>query len=356
MTGPVIAVTGMNAHDNPGPGVAVIRGIRQRYGQDCRIIGLAYDALEPGVFLGDLVDEAFLIPYPSEGETAFWTRMMQIHETCDLDVLLPTLDAELPIILGLEQKLHEQGIKTFLPSRASLEQISKSRFHKLRKDYGINVPESDVATDTSRLDALCRKFGFPVMIKGQYYEAYIAHNTQEAILYFSKIRDRWGLPIIVQQYILGEEYDVVALGDGNGDTVGLVPMRKMYLTDKGKAWAGITVTDPKLLDLAYQVISKLEWQGPMELEIMRRRADGELFLLEVNPRFPAWVYLAVGSGVNLPAATVALALGEEISPMPDFEVGKIFVRTSMDMITDLEKFESITTLGHLSHTPKENTK
>jgi len=82
--------------------------------------------------------------------------------------------------------------------------------------------------------------------------------------------------------------------------------------------------------------------------------DSKLFLLEINPRFPAWVYLAVGSGVNLPAAVVAMAMGEDPPEMPDFEIGKIFVRTSMDMITDLSKFEAITTLGRLIHTPKES--
>ena len=51
-----------------------------------------------------------------------------------------------------------------------------------------------------------------------------------------------------------------------------------------------------------------------------------------------------------------MALGEQPAPMPDFQVGKIFVRTSMDMITDISKFESITTLGQLIHTPQESAK
>ncbi len=353
MTTLTIAVTGLNAHDSPGPGIPVIRGIREHYASGCRIVGLAYDALEPGVYMEDLVDHAFLIPYPSEGEESFRTRLLEIHSKCGLDVLVPTLDAEMPIILKMRDELTELGIKTFLPSDENLAQISKTRFQKLSERHGINVPLSDSAADLSRLDSLCRSLGFPVMIKGQFYEAYIAHNYQEAVLYFNKIRDRWGLPIVVQEYILGEEYDVVAVGDGKGGTVGLVPMRKMYLTDKGKAWAGITVTDPRLINMSHDVIAKLEWRGPLELEVMRRRSDGELFLLEINPRFPAWAYLSVGAGVNLPAAVVALALGEKVTVAPDFEVGKIFVRYSMDLITDLAKFESITTLGELQHTQPE---
>ena len=33
-------------------------------------MGLAYDALDPGVYASDVVDEVFLIPYPSQGRDA----------------------------------------------------------------------------------------------------------------------------------------------------------------------------------------------------------------------------------------------------------------------------------------------
>ena len=41
----VIAVTGLNAIDSPGPGVAVIRAIRDGLNRPVRIIGLAYENL-----------------------------------------------------------------------------------------------------------------------------------------------------------------------------------------------------------------------------------------------------------------------------------------------------------------------
>ena len=42
-----IGVTGLNNTDNPGPGVPVIRGIRESDFFECRIIGLAYENMEP---------------------------------------------------------------------------------------------------------------------------------------------------------------------------------------------------------------------------------------------------------------------------------------------------------------------
>jgi hypothetical protein len=43
-----VAVTGMNAvPDNPGPGLAVARCLREYHGDGIRIVGLGYDALDP---------------------------------------------------------------------------------------------------------------------------------------------------------------------------------------------------------------------------------------------------------------------------------------------------------------------
>jgi carbamoyl-phosphate synthase large subunit len=70
-------------------------------------------------------------------------------------------------------------------------------------------------------------------------------------------------------------------------------------------------------------------------------------LLEMNPRFPAWVYLAKGCGQNHPEALVRMALGEDVKPFESYDVGKLFVRYSFDQIVDLKDFEKISTLGEL---------
>jgi carbamoyl-phosphate synthase large subunit len=90
----------------------------------------------------------------------------------------------------------------------------------------------------------------------------------------------------------------------------------------------------------------LPLQGGLELEIVKTEED-EYYLLEINPRFPAWVYLAVGCGQNHPEALVRMALGEKVEPYTTYDVGKLFVRYSYDMIVDLKEFEKISTLGEL---------
>jgi carbamoyl-phosphate synthase large subunit len=104
--------------------------------------------------------------------------------------------------------------------------------------------------------------------------------------------------------------------------------------------------EPSLLELAEKFIAATQWKGGFEIEIMRTQ-EGKPYIMEVNPRFPAWIYLTVGAGQNQPAALVKLALGENVPPYKGYEVGKLFIRYAWDLITDVSEFQKISAFGEL---------
>lgn len=339
-----IAVTGLNAIDSPGPGVSVIRGLLESSSFDARITGLAYESLEPGIYMHDLVNKTYQIPYPSAGQEPLLARIMYIHEQEKLDVIIPNFDAELYSFIKLEPQLKKMGIHMFLPTLHQFEERHKMNLNEFGEKYGIKVPGSKVIYDLSSMNK--PEFDFPVVVKGKYYDAFIAYNTEQIRSYFNKISAKWGLPVIIQEFIHGTEFNVTGLGDGKGNMLAAVPMRKQYITDKGKAWGGITISDDKMLALTKKFISKTKWRGGFELELMKDK-NGELFLLEINPRMPAWIYLAVGVGQNIPESLVNLALGNEVKPYKTYDVGKMFIRYAWDMIVDRKEFEGISMTGEL---------
>lgn len=341
-----IAVTGLNNTDNPGPGIPVIRGIRDSEEFNPRIIGLAYENLEPGIYMHDIVDKTYRVPYPSEGSDILMGRIMEINRLENIDVLIPNFDAELIAFMKAEEKLKEAGIRTFLPTLNQFKEREKANLPDYGKKYGVKVPFSKPITSIRDIEDLGDDFEYPVVVKGKFYDAYIANNRDQAALYYSKLSSKWGLPVIIQEFISGTEVNVVALGDGKGNTIGAVPMRKQYITDKGKAWAGVTLDDSSMLKLTDKIISESKWRGGMELELIRSEKN-DLYLIEINPRIPAWVYLAVGAGQNLPAALVKLALGHDVKRFETYETGKMFIRYSYDMITDMSEFEKLTMNGEL---------
>jgi carbamoyl-phosphate synthase large subunit len=345
MSGLTIAVTGLNATDNPAPGVAVIRAVREAF-KDCRIIGLSYDPLDPGNYMKNIADSVFLMPYPSCGAEVMMNRLASVCDKEKIDVLIPTLDAELPAYIKLAPKLLEMGIHTLLPHEDQLKLRSKANFQELKIKLDISIPKSIAITSAREISKLHEQFEFPVMVKGQFYDAYIAYSPMEAEGIFHRIVAKWGAPVIIQEFISGEEFDAAAVGDGNGGLIGVTVMRKMQLTDKGKAWGGITVAEKKLSSFIEDAMAKIKWRGPCEMEVMKSK-DGQFYMIEINPRFPAWIYLSVGAGTNLPAAVVRLALGEKVVPMPPSPPGVMFLRYSHDEICTLKDYDSLSTRGEL---------
>ncbi len=335
-----VAVTGLNNTDNPGPGVPVIRGLKDSKDFDVRIIGLVYENLEPGIYMEGLCDRIFQIPYPSAGSDDLIERIEQIHQQEKIDVMIPNLDAELFSFMKNEQRLLDKGIHTFLPSLKQFQEREKDQLAKYGEKYGVKVPESINLSSVGQISDMEDKFDYPVMVKGQFYDAYKANNEEQVKQAFYKISAKWGFPVIVQEFVQGIEVNVIALGDGKGNTIAAVPMRKQYITDKGKAWGGITLGDEKMMELTRMLIQKTLWKGGMELELIKTNG-GEYYLIEINPRIPAWVYLAVGAGQNIPDALIKLALGRDVKPMTEYKIGKMFVRYSYDVIVDLEKFAAI---------------
>ncbi len=114
------------------------------------------------------------------------------------------------------------------------------------KNTDLSVPFSKAITRIDEIEKLKDEFDYPLMVKGKFYDAYLAYNEEQVKMNYNKISAKWGLPVIIQEFIKGTEVNVVALGDGNGNTIGAVPMRKQFITDKGKAWSGITLDDQKI--------------------------------------------------------------------------------------------------------------
>ena len=115
---------------------------------------------------------------------------------------------------------------------------------------------------------LSEEIPLPYVLKGIFYGASVVQSIEEAVAAFYRTTAQWGLPVIIQEFLEGEEYDIVAVGDGSGHIVGALPMKKTFLTDKGKGWAGVTVKDPRLLEITEKFCRTTKWRGPCEVEVI----------------------------------------------------------------------------------------
>jgi carbamoyl-phosphate synthase large subunit len=335
----------MNAVDSPGPGVPVLRSLKESK-LNPQLIGFAYGALEPGNFMTDLLENSFLLPYPSSGPEVLLERIRYIHSIKKLDVIIPTLDSELDNYITISAQLKEMGVHIFLPGRKELHTRDKTYLKESLENTGVLLPETITVQDVSAIRQATDKIGFPLFVKGVFYEAYLAHNYEEAVGSFYALAAKWGVPVILQKYVSGEECNVCALAK-DGDMIGGVVMKKLFLTDKGKAWAGVTIDSEEAKLTSKKILQFIKWNGGCELEFIIENKTGKMYLLEINPRFPAWVYLATASGQNLPDALLRICLGEEVPKFTSYDIGKLFVRHSWDEIIPMKQLELLTVKGQL---------
>jgi carbamoyl-phosphate synthase large subunit len=343
-----IGVTGLNANDNPGPGIAVIRALRAHYGDDIKIIGLAYESLEPGIYMEKLVDYTYQIPYPTAGAAVLLERIEWINEQVGLTMIIPNFDSELYNFIKIAPQLERVGIKTFLPTHAQLAARDKVNLHDLGLRHNFKIPAYCLLNSVADITKAADELSYPLVMKGRFYEAQIVNSYDAAQKVFYELSSRWGMPVIAQQYIKGTEINVAGLGDAEGNLISAVPMRKLYITDKGKAWAGITIEDAELIELARHFAGSIKWKGGFELEIMKD-TDGNFFIIEINPRFPAWIYLAVAAGQNQPATLVKMAMGEQVNAYSSYTCGKMFIRHSWDEVVDISRFQQFSAFGELEN-------
>lgn len=343
-----IATTGLNAIDSPGPGVAVIRSLKEGFNEPIKIIGLAYENLEPGIYMKNICDVTYQISYPAAGAEVLYQSILNIHQQEQIDIIIPNFDAELQNFIFIANRLKQLGIHTFMPTIEMFNARDKQNLFHFGQTHHLKVPIDFPVYSLETLYQAGEKLGYPMVVKGKFYEAEVCYTYEQAQKAFYKISAKWGLPIIAQQFIAGTEVNVAALGDGEGNAISIVPMRKMYITDKGKAWAGISIEDEGLLNLTKKFVEVSKWRGGFELEIMKTN-NNDYYIMEINPRFPAWIYFATAVGQNQPAALVNLALGKKVQPYKQYQAGKLFIRYAWDMIVDVTDYQQFTVLGKYQH-------
>lgn len=340
-----VAVTGLEAMDNPSAGLGVVRSLREAPSVVRRVNGLTFNALNTGVYAEDLFDEVHIIPAPSEPADVLFSRLREIVRRTPIDVIVPTLDTEIATYARLRPRLAQIGVRVLVPPEERVKERSKIALPMLCEQLRIPYPETFVLTDRKQLDHYLSKVQFPCVLKGAVADAHIVASRDEAEVSYSRLVAAWGLPVLLQRFLDGDEYDVTALADHRSDLIGAVAMRKTAITPKGKAAVGVTVWDDELLRLVERVVQRLRWVGPLEVEFVKESGTGRYHIFEINARFPAWIYLTTGAGQNFPLAAVRLAMGEPVRKFPPYRSGVLFVRNMREHLCTIAHLGQLTTAG-----------
>lgn len=117
--------------------------------------------------------------------------------------------------------------------------------------------------------------------------------------------------ILMSEYLPGKEYGIDLLIDPENH----MPVAK-FVRDNGdvslsEVSGGKAIETDRFDDLIYEICNKLKLSYAINIDL-KLNEEGNAKLLEINPRLPATAYLAYKCGLNLPLASIYMALGEKM--------------------------------------------
>jgi predicted ATP-grasp superfamily ATP-dependent carboligase len=295
-------------------------------GRGIPISVVASDAREP-TLRSRHAQQAFVIASPSDSARAVSDLERLARKFDDPPVLYYGNDATLLLVSRMRDKL--AGWFRFSVPDPDLVEIlvDKSRFAELARQRGLNVPTSISSAEVDGASDLIARVGLPCAFKPNVHTNWLSRRASidhvpkkalradtavEALRLYDEL-SRFG-PFVAQRWIEGGEDAVLSFHCYAGEqsrVLGWFVGRKIRTFPKE---AGISTylelaEEPSVATAGFEIVSKLGIVGPLKIDFKRDARTGELYLLELNPRFTLWCYLGAAAGVNLPAIAYAALTG-----------------------------------------------
>ncbi|HZI20464.1 MAG TPA: ATP-grasp domain-containing protein [Pyrinomonadaceae bacterium] len=299
-----IYVSGLYSGTNPQPGVGVARSLKAAY-PEATLVGVEYSNRCSGIHWPDF-DELWLQrPWEELNLEAYGEAVRDVLDSGAYWV--SAIDLETMWLASLFPEGHPNLLS---PGAAALRGVAKPAV-PAHEGLPIRIPPYVWTEEHSDWDlhAFCRRYDWRVWLKGPYYEAVRAGSWAAFEGARTLMTRAWSTErLFLQAHVTGYEESVM-LCAYRGELLGCVRMRKRDLTEEGKTWAGdVTEVSEEFSAPLRRIVRELNWSGGAEIEMVRDAA-GQLWMIEWNPRFPAWVHGATIAGKNLPALLVEGATG-----------------------------------------------
>jgi carbamoyl-phosphate synthase large subunit len=247
---------------------------------------------------------------PAGAAPDFADTLLARCTTLDVDIVLPTVDAELRPLAQRRDKFAAAGISLLLAEAGALD-IILDKLALARHCAGVvRIPRTEMFGP--ELDPA--SWNYPVVVKprtgsGSRGIHIVASAAELAAM------DR-SPSLIVQDFLPGEEYSVDVLADTNGHVIASVP-RIRARVDSGVSVGSRTVHDPEVEYFGRAVARATGITYVANVQCKRDR-DGSPALLEVNPRIPGTLGLTIAAGVDMPRLALQALLGRGLPAALDF--------------------------------------
>lgn len=176
--------------------------------------------------------------------------------------------------------------------------------------------------DLNEIDYLSIKEGdipFPAIIKPNYTSGgrgmTIVKNIDELKEKYPAIKEQYG-NCHVQEFIRkgGKQIKVqVFIDPRTGKSYSsVIHKQRYYPIEGGSSCCNETILDNDLSKMCTKLLKEIGWEGFADFDLIEDPANGELKIMEINPRIPACIQSAVLSGLDYATMIADVSLGKNL--------------------------------------------
>ena len=307
-------------------GYGILRSLKQP-GNKWQLIGASIYDNSPADFFCDVFEKA--VPTNEDGYIDWLLQMIAKHK---VDLIIPGIEADMYKWVKHLPEISKSGAKVLM-NASELIALCKDKWNFYQKLIEHNSAYAIESTLTSGYDELAQKFGLPFLLKprsGHGSKGIVRVDGSEIFLQHKKDIGT----ILVAQPIIGneeEEYTCSAFCDGKGGYFAAMTLKRKLSKDGYTVSA--EVADLEQMDEALKNLCKLfKPIGPTNFQF--RLQDGNLKLLEINPRVSSSTSIRTAFGYNESLMAVEYMLEGKVPVQPMIKKGK-----AVRYIEDLIKYE-----------------
>lgn len=286
--------------------------------------------------LADLGIETIIINNnPETVSTDFDTSDKLYFEPLTVEDVLNIIDKEKPLgvvvqfggqtAINLAGELEARGVRILGTPVESIDAAEdREKFEKLLKSLEVPQTKGETVFSVDKAVEVAEGLGYPVLVRPSYVlggrAMEIVHDTEELLKYMATaVQISPKHPVLVDKYVRGKEVEVDAIGDGENI---LIPGIMEHIERAGvHSGDSIAVYPPqslsqieldKVLDYSTRIAKALKIKGLMNIQYVV--AEGEVYVLEVNPRASRTVpILSKVTGIPMVKVATKAMLGKTIS-------------------------------------------
>lgn len=240
------------------------------------------------------------------------------------DLIIPINDTSTAALQRNRARLEEAARLYTIPDECFDVFMDKVRTAELARQVGVHVPAERVLRGSVDVDELIAELGLPVVLKpDSSYNAANPSTRRMVTKAFTRDELSQVLPPLLADGAVAAQRNFQGVGVG----VELLlnqgrPLLEFQhervnepLHGGGSSYRKSVAVDPELREASLALLGPLRYTGVAMVEFKLNHETGEWVLIEVNPRFWGSLPLAVGCGVDFPAALYRMLVqGEEPAP------------------------------------------